>query len=188
MKDNFLILWLVVSVWLFGGCVTAAKSMAEPITAAKDALQTSISIVSQESSLADGFEVKMVFENVSNKPLRVYYIDSPIFNTFQSRHFLIDENGKKYYISEEPHPHGYVVSQKDFHLIPAYERKVFTQKFDVLNLTIKPYRLNWIYENCIKRWEGGVRTLNGKTKSLFDDIDISYIWLGRIETTVEINE
>jgi len=46
--------------------------------------------------------------------------------------------------------------------------------------------LEWVYENKISKWGGGIATLNGPTQELFGGKEIPYIWKGKIETKISL--
>jgi len=133
----------------------------------------------------DTLSVNLIFKNVSQKPLRIYYIDDPLFSRTQNSFYLIDKHGKRYFELEEgPPPHGYVVSEKDFYLIEAKHKKQFGTRVAV---PVKdPLALEWVYSNQISSWRGGAQTLDGKTKILFGGREIPYIWSGSIEKRIKL--
>lgn len=184
-KMRFILSSVVLMViFMLSGCGGATMNKSEVIT--DDRLHTSLAVVSMSH---DTVEIEMRFENVSNTPLRIYYIDDPIFNGFQSSFYLRSESGEKKYIGEEPHPHGYAVSQKDFHLILPHKSKSFRQKFKTKSIFTsgKANDLVWHYTNRIVKWKGSQQTLDGETKALFDGESIPYIWSGRISTSVALH-
>ena len=146
-------------------------------------LKTSIVVHKKKS---DTLYVDLVFENVSEKPLHIYYINDPLFGRTQNRFYMIDKHGKRYFeLEEPPPPHGYVVSENDFYLIAPQSKKRFSVK---VVLPIKnPVSVEWVYSNRVTSLKGGARTLDDKTKALFGGIEIPYIWTGSIETEVEID-
>ncbi len=151
---------------------------------ADEVLRTSVKFV----KLGKELEVKVRFENISDRPVRVYFIENPIFNSFQSAFTVVHKDGTKSFIAEEPQPHGYVVTESDFHLIAPCHSKTFKQKIG--NVTLgsgsNPAGIEWEYSNTITKWEGGIETLDGKTEALFGGKEIPYIWTGRIKAAAKI--
>jgi len=47
-------------------------------------------------------------------------------------------------------------------------------------------QLTWVYKNSITKWKGGLNTLNGPTKELFNGETIPYIWTGRTEVEIPV--
>lgn len=153
--------------------------------AQEDTLKTSVSLIKLDNNT---LEANVTFHNVSNKPLRIYFIENPIFNTFQSMLYVTYSDGNIELFSEEPHPHGMSVDESHFHLIDVNKSKTFTQKIEFIEPQYqgKPIELKWVYKNQIKKWEGGIETLDGPTKELFDGKEIPYIWTGEIRATTKL--
>lgn len=170
-------------IGLLLGYMTASAASEQEIATPK-ALTTSVAL----KVLGKSLEAEVTFTNSSDSPLYVYFIDSPIFNSFQSRFYLLHQNGKKSFVLQEPHPHGYSVNISDFHLIDANDSKTFLQKIEYFDLIerSKPLILEWVYENKITKWEGEKETIDGKTKTLFDGETIPGIWVGKIKASTEI--
>lgn len=134
------------------------------------------------------------FRNVSAEPLRIYLPVSDAFRFSISTITLSPASGPPLTVPT-PRPHGYVVTEADFHLLQPNESRNFAQQF-----TIDPFapggglksvrrtgfesgssvQVRWTYENSIERWQGGSQTLDGPTKRLFDGGDIPYIWTGSL--------
>jgi hypothetical protein len=171
----------ILGIVLLGGCQSSAIPEGDKV-ADRDSLK--ISMEAGERT-RDSLNVKLIFENVSPKLLRIYYIDDPLFSRTQNSFYLIDKQGKRHFELEDgPPPHGYVVSEKDFYLIEAESKKQFNVK---VALPVKdPAALEWVYRNQITSWRGGIETLDGKTKVLFEGREIPYIWRGRIETRIKL--
>ncbi len=155
------------------------------IFAQEDTLKTSVSLIKLDNHT---LEANVTFHNVSNEPLRIYFIENPIFNTFQSMLYVAYSDGNIELFSEEPHPNGISVEESDFHLIDVNKSKTFTQKIEFIESQYqgKPIELQWVYKNQIKKWEGGISTLDGVSKQLFDGKEIPYIWTGTIECSAKI--
>jgi hypothetical protein len=137
------------------------------------------------------------FRNVGSEPLRIYLPVSDAFRFNISTITLSPSSGPPL-IVPEPRPHGYVVTEADFHLLQPNEFRAFTQQF-----TIDPFapgggtathrragfesgntvQVRWTYENSIQSWQGGTKTLDGPTKQLFDGGNIPYIWTGSLTAT-----
>ena len=134
------------------------------------------------------------FSNRSEQPVRVYLVRSEPFRAGQSS-FLVRRvvDGAPVDLQPVPRPHGYVVGESDFHLIAPGETIADRQ-----TLRLSPERfkageehiVRWVYENRIKRWPGGVRTVDGLTKPLFGGTEIPFIWVGRseVETRIRIEQ
>lgn len=152
-------------------------------------LITCIRLENQKIELNKEFEIDLVFKNVSNKPIRIYLINNEFFRSFQSYFYLL-YNGKSKMLSNISPPHGYVVTESDFHIIYSNSEVIFEQTLLIdevgLENDINNFYLKWIYVNKISRWEGGIETLDGPTKRLFNGKEIPYIWQGEIESTIAI--
>lgn len=137
------------------------------------------------------------FRNASPQPLRFYLITSEPFRSFQSL-LTVHAEGSSAMITSapQPRPHGYVVTEKDFHLLAPGEERSFTQSIYIARmgsdrLSAGPlpgferggaFRVRWRYENSVTQWEGGVPTLDGPTKTIFEGKPIPHIWTGKVET------
>lgn len=135
------------------------------------------------------------FRNLGKEPLRYYLPNGEAFRANISTLFFRPKSGDPLFVPE-PHPHGYVVTEADFHLLEPGQAREHTQPF-----TIDPFApgpgntskrmtgfeagaevdVRWVYENSIQRWKGGAQTLDGPTRELFDGGDIPYIWTGKLE-------
>ena len=152
-------------------------------------LITCIRLNNSKIELNIEFEIELVFKNVLNNPIQVYLINNEFFRSFQSYFYLLS-NGQSKMLTDISPPHGYVVTESDFHIISSNSEKIFKQTLRIdehgLENDINNFYLKWVYVNDISRWMGGVETLDGPTKRLFDGKDIPYIWLGEIESTIAI--
>lgn len=134
------------------------------------------------------------FKNVSKQPLRCYLPLGEVFRANIST-LVFAPQGAPHVVVPEPHPHGYVVTERDFHLIAPGASVTFEQPF-----TIDPFLpgpgnrierrpgfepgkqvpVRWTYENSITRWKGGVMTFDGPTRELFGGKEIPFIWTGEL--------
>ena len=149
----------------------------------------------QEGSVLDRVPMRTAvlrFKNASDKPLRLYLPQSEAFRANISSLILAPEGAPPLFVPE-PRPHGYVVTEKDFPLLKPGEGRAFTQRF-----TIDPFArggrterragfepgkkvpVSWTYENAIRQWKGGQRTLDGPTGELFGGKEIPFIWTGKL--------
>lgn len=134
------------------------------------------------------------FRNVGAEPLRVYLPNGEAFRLNISSLFFVPEGGTPLMVPD-PHPHGYVVTEADFHLLSPGEERSFAQPFTIDpfapgagNQTLRrpgfepgrAVRVRWTYENRIRRWEGGRQTLDGPTVPLFGGQDIPFLWTGTL--------
>jgi hypothetical protein len=137
--------------------------------------------------------VLLHFRNTSPHPIRFYLPQGEAFRANIST--LVLRAGDATLVVPEPHPHGYVVSEVDFPLLAPGEEKSFAQPFsvdpmvpgaDAATKRLEGFesgtsvKVAWTYENQITRWAGGVQTLDGPTKALFDGKDIPDIWTGKL--------
>jgi hypothetical protein len=117
------------------------------------------------------------FENRSKKPIRILLVKPEVFRLFNSS--LRVWKGKDVVsLSPEPHPHGHMLDEDDFALIPAGETRTFTQ-----SLSIKDrgdYEVEWMYANKARKFAGGVQTLDGVTKPLFGGVELTDLWVGEL--------
>ena len=134
------------------------------------------------------WDVGLVFKNTSDRPLRIYFVRNEVFRSFQSR-FWILVRGKPVPITRVSPPHGYVVTEKDFHWVEAKSEILFHQALSLaeagLEKDIETFTLQWAYENTLSRWEGGVQTLDGITKALFGGKEILSLWRGELEASMD---
>jgi hypothetical protein len=183
-----LILIVIIQILFFGfGDIYAMQK--EKCSDEILGLKTCVRLKNQKIELNKEFEIELVFKNVSKQPVRIYFIKKEHFRSFQS-YFYLSVDGEYNMLTNVSPPHGYVVTEKDFHLINPYEELVFEQTLSVDSSKIKTKssktNLEWFYENKISRWEGGVQTLDGPTKKLFEGQEIPYIWVGKIDSGIEI--
>ena len=75
-------------------------------------------------------------------------------------------------------------SEKDFYLIATNDKKIFRQK--ILLQVKNSVSLQWIYRNQLTSMEGGIETLDGQNKALFNGDRIPYIWTGIIKNSIKI--
>ena len=172
-------LWLgVMSMMILGCTETNSARVKSNVT---NALKTSVVFTGVNKN---DFSMALTFKNISSQPLRIYYIDDPLFNNTMNSFYAISKRGKKVFDQEAVSPHGITVSKKDFYLIAPKSKKVFN--VDVSLPVKKPQVLVWRYHNKITSWKGGMQTLDGKTKALFDGKAIPNIWTGIIESRTGI--
>lgn len=180
----------IILIYLLPSCSGDIFTMQnEKCSEENSGLITCIRLENQKIELNKEFEIDLVFKNVSNKPIRIYLINNEFFRSFQSYFYLL-YNGKSKMLSNISPPHGYVVTESDFHIIYSNSEVIFEQTLLIdevgLENDINNFYLKWIYVNKISRWEGGIETLDGPTKRLFNGKEIPYIWQGEIESTIAI--
>jgi len=141
--------------------------------------------------IGDKVTFTLKFSNESQNPVRIYLVESEVFRALQSMFRVVRaSDGAPVDLQPSPHPHGYVVDESDFHLIPAGKSFSATQTLYLDPTRFKAgekYRVTWIYENKGKKWPDGIMTLDGPTKALFGGGEIPYIWIGESNVTVEIS-
>jgi len=152
-------------------------------------LKICIRLKDKKIKLNEDIELSLVFKNISKYPLRIYLVETEFFRSFQSYFYLLF-NGKSKHISNISPPHGYIVTEEDFHLIDSNSEIVFKHTFSIDETKIETdsneIYLNWVYENIISKWEGGITTLDGPTKKLFGGKEIPYIWKGKLESMMAL--
>ncbi|NNK85225.1 MAG: hypothetical protein HKO91_06720 [Desulfobacterales bacterium] len=152
-------------------------------------LKTCIRLKQKKIKLNKEFEVELVFKNISKNPIRIYWIKTEFFRSFQSYFYLLAD-GKYNFLTDISPPHGYVVTEDDFHLIDPNKEIIFKQTLSIDSTKIKSNlikpHLEWTYENNVAKWEGGKMTQDGPTKKLFSGDKIPYIWVGKINSIVEV--
>jgi hypothetical protein len=152
-------------------------------------LKTCIRLKHKKIKLDKEFEIELVFKNISKKPIRIYLIETEFFRSFQSYFYLLTDK-KHLFLTDISPPHGYVVTEDDFHLIGPNKEIIFKQTLSIDSTKIKSNsiktQLEWTYENNVSKWEGGKMTPDGPTKQLFNGEKIPYIWVGKINSIVEI--
>lgn len=133
-------------------------------------------------------ELGLEFRNDGADDRRIYLIHNPVFRALQSD-LTIFSGGKFLASQPDPHPHGYVVSERDFPAIPAGTTRRFTQPLvlDAGELgSVGEIEVRWTYKNAIESWAGGVRTLDGPTRPLFGGKPIPGIWVGEVKTAATL--
>jgi hypothetical protein len=138
---------------------------------------------------------ELTFSNLTAEPIRIYMPASEPFRGSISDIIIVGDGAPL--AVPELHPHGYVVTERDFPLLAPGQTISFEQAFTLEPMTSgnRTERLrgfapgtratiHWSYSNEIKRWQGGVQTLDGPTRVLFGGGDIPYIWLGELELSV----
>ena len=152
-------------------------------------LKICIRLKDKKIKLNQDFELSLVFKNISKYPLRIYLVETEFFRSFQSYFYLLF-NGKPKYISNISPPHGYIVTEEDFHLIDPNSEIVFKHTLSIDETKIETdsneIYLNWVYENKISKWEGDITTLDGPTKKIFGGKEIPYIWKGKVESKIAL--
>ncbi len=142
-------------------------------------LKTCLRLKNQKIKLNTEFEVGLVFKNISKHPIRIYLINTEFFRSFQSYFYLLAD-GKHKFLTEISPPHGYVVTENDFHLIESNSEIIFKQTLLIDSAEIKTdlnkTHLEWTYKNKISKWEGGIQTLDGPTNKLFGGKEIPPMW------------
>lgn len=127
------------------------------------------------------------FLNTGSRLRRIYLVNSEPFRAMQSTLYLDRGPGDPPQMQPPPRPHGYVVTEADFHAIEPGATLSFTQTLRVPADT-KPgtYPVRWVYRNEVERWKGGAQTLDGPTKDLFGGEAIPGIWIGEQEFRFEV--
>lgn len=133
----------------------------------------------------------LVFRNTSTKPIRVFMPPEPFRANISS--IVLAASGSEPVFEPPPRPHGYRVSEKDFHSIAPLGELRFQQRF-----TIDPFGrgtttvrrrgfedgalvdIHWTYENTTTTWPGGANTLDGTTKPLFGGEPVPDLWTGKL--------
>ncbi|MBI4957259.1 MAG: hypothetical protein HY908_34930 [Myxococcales bacterium] len=183
----------------------SAAPRATATTSGATAMSTAASTHADDKGLEVWFEISpdvvveripmrkavLHFANRSEQPIRIYLPQSEPFRAnISTLHFTA---GDARFAAPDPHPHGYVVTEIDFPLLAPGAEKTWEQPFSLDPMgagtgpTRRPgfesgaeVRVRWIYENEVTRWAGGLQTLDGPTKGLFDGKDIPYIWTGKL--------
>lgn len=142
---------------------------------------------------------RLHFKNLTQQPLRIYLPAPDAFRWGISSIVMKPSNGPPLLVPT-PRPHGYVISEKDFHLLAPGESRVFTQSFSLdpmqrgagtATARLPGFEagakvaVRWTYENASRRWAGGVQTLDGPTRTLFDGGDIPHIWTGKLNVETQ---
>jgi hypothetical protein len=132
---------------------------------------------------------RLWFKNDGAEKARIYLIRSEAFRFPQSTLELPDRSTSGGPAPmPPPRPHGYVVTEKDFHLIEPGAEARFEQTLATRGLKSGKHRVVWSYSNSITKWAGGAQTLDGPTKRLFGGKEIPFIWTGTVkaESVLEI--
>mgnify|MGYP000389145962 CR=1 FL=1 len=138
--------------------------------------------------------IQLGFKNVSDKPIRIYLLQTPFFREFQVNLYAKDKLGRFAWLHVWGSRCHYTVTEKDFHLIGPSETVHFRHEVHFMEgkgmqfiKTLKRKTLfKFQYENEVTFWEGGWNTLNGPTLKLFDGKRIPYIWEGKLDITLPV--
>lgn len=174
---------ILILLSLFALRVTASGSATERV-------HFTASVGNPEGKIGSEMVFTLRFANETKKPVRIYLVRSEYFRALQSDlRVTRASDGKVVDVQPLPRPHGYVVDESDFHLIPPGESFSVTQSLwlDASRFKVgEKYTVTWIYENSVRRWPGGIPTVEGRTKELFGGDEIPYIWVGRSDVEVRI--
>ena len=135
-------------------------------------------------ALGGSVELRLHFRNDGEVPRRIYLIQSEVFRALQSDLQVFAADGQFLTSQPDPHPPGYVVSERDFPAIAPGEAQVHTQTLHLAGPKFSgqagPLRLRWTYRNSVESWRAGIQTLDGPTKGLFGGGPIPGIWRGEV--------
>jgi hypothetical protein len=136
---------------------------------------------------AQAITATLHFENRSAKPIRILLVGPEPFRLFNSS-LRVWRGNDVVSLQPEPHPHGYLISEKDFFVIAAGASKTFPQTLYVTDRFTSPgaYEIEWMYENKQRKFPGGANTLDGVTKPLFGGKDVEDLWVGSLSTRAKL--
>ncbi len=143
--------------------------------------------------------VRMVLNNVSKDPVRVLRIRPEAFR-YATSTLVVAASGADPIWSPDPRPHGYLIGEDDFARIEPGARIDIEQSF-----TIDPMVRGsgtstarapgcargavatgtWTLANASTSFPGGVSTLAGVTKPLFDGREMPELWTGKLVCRVQ---
>lgn len=157
-----------------------------------DTLELRLTTDKPAYKIGDTLTADLRFKNNGTDEACVYLVMSEMFRCGQSELVLASKSVAKpvALFSPPPYPHGYVVTETDFHFIRPGEERRFEQTLfiDPERITeAGKYTLEWTYENRIDSWPGGIETLDGPTNELFDGKKIPGIWLGKTVRTIPLD-
>jgi hypothetical protein len=139
--------------------------------------------------------VKLHLRNVSNTDPVVVFMPGPEFIRFGTSWLTFRAADAAHFSAPRPRPHGYSVTESDFHRLEPLASKTFEQRF-----TLDPMArgggdrserrkgfeagtsvtVAWTYANKSTKWPGGAKTMDGVTKPLFGGQDIPHLYTGRL--------
>lgn len=169
----------MVAIFVLCGSAAAAPAAWSPVV---NGLRVQIELNTPKSG-ARSVDCTLRFQNAGKTDLRLYFLRNPIFR-YHSQLTLLDGQGGLLSHPEPARPHGLVVTEDEFSLLKPGESLSFSQSVgaDAPLLGGQTVTVIWGYENRVRRWPGGAKTLDGVTQPLFGGKDIPFIWLGAIET------
>ncbi len=151
---------------------------------------------------AKALDCELHFRNTSKNNLRIFHICGGEFRWNQSDVWLASlSQSIPLTGGPPPRPHGYRVTENDFHSLEPTEEKTFSHvpiyvaRWLATGWTPlegldggngNTFRLYWRYQNYLTKWEGGAMTLDGPTLQLFDGAPIPGIWTGSLEASMEV--
>jgi hypothetical protein len=179
-------------VALLAGCAAATVACTDAATQPAPVNGVQFAITREASSVPPGRDIVFTlrFSNQSDRPVRIYLVRNERFRFGQSN-FAVHRAADGTPVATQPAPqaHGYIVSEEDFHLIAPGETFSDRQTLEVSSERLEAgeaYIVTWAYENRITRWPGGVRTVDGPTKPLFDGKEIPFVWVGKVQVETRI--
>jgi len=136
------------------------------------------------AKINEEINAKLIFKNNSEDQIRIHFINYEPFR-FNSQITVLKKEDKSPinppFIAP---PHGYIISEKDFYMVEPGKEISFNQKIKIQQEG--NFILRWNYENKRTKWEGGIETLDGITKPLFEGKEVKYLWTGKLITENEI--
>jgi hypothetical protein len=161
---------------------TSSIASADPVAEA-GGLRIKLELPAVVANSPRSIAATLSFENRSKKPIRILLVKPEVFRLFNSS--LRVWNGKAMVsLQPEPHPHGHMLDEDDFAVIPAGETKTFAQTLYLKDRFTAPgdYEVEWTYENKARKFAGGAQTLDGVTKPLFGGTEVTDLWIGSLST------
>ncbi len=171
---------LLLSAFLLVGSPVDASRSSDTLawSTPVDGVRNGLAVVDMQPGL---IRLRLGFANQVDRPKRLYFLNNAFFRSFQSYFLGVDKNGATVLLTPPSPGHGYRVSEKDFLLLQPGEPVCVNQDLrlserDPVALT----RLAWIYRNDIARWPGGIQTMDGPTRVLFEDDVHADLWVGEL--------
>jgi len=159
--------------------MTATPSRSAPSTWTAPSQGLRIQLELPASAPAGAVQARLSFRNETSRPMRLLFVRPEVFRLFNST-FRVWDHDKVVSLQPDPHPHGYLLDENDFLLLPAGGTRTVTQSLQLPNPG--SFEVEWMYENKQRSFPGGIQTLDGPTRPLFGGSDVEDLWIGSLST------
>jgi hypothetical protein len=176
----------IVAGTLVVGCGSDRAEVAKPPTAPavwseiQGGLRVRLEVPSPVTP-AESVVTKVHVENTTAAPIRILHVRPEPFRLFTSS-LRVWASGKVVSLQPDPHPHGYLLTEEDFIVIPPNAATSYDQTLYLSDALAQPgtFEVELMFENKTKQFPGGANTLDGVTKPLFEGKELADLWTGTL--------